>query len=84
MADRLKNKVAIITGGSVGIGQATAQLFAEEGAKVVIANPSEPAGEETAAEIRQQVKTIAATFAMKPSRHLDISMFWLTTAQSSF
>ena len=54
MSNRLQNKVAIVTGGSVGIGQATAVLFAEEGAKVVIANPSEPAGEQTAEDIRAQ------------------------------
>jgi NAD(P)-dependent dehydrogenase (short-subunit alcohol dehydrogenase family) len=52
MANRLQGKVAIVTGGSVGIGQATAMLFAEEGAKVVISNPSVPAGEECAQQIR--------------------------------
>ncbi|MEO1443267.1 MAG: SDR family NAD(P)-dependent oxidoreductase, partial [Chloroflexota bacterium] len=48
---KLGNKVAIITGGSVGIGRRTAERFIEEGATVVICSRSEETGIATASEI---------------------------------
>jgi len=50
---RLKDKVAIITGGGSGIGRASAELFARKGAKVVVADFNEKAGQEAVAAIRQ-------------------------------
>ncbi len=51
---RLANKVAVITGGGTGIGQATAYIFAREGAKVVVAQRTDAEGEETAATIKSR------------------------------
>jgi len=48
----VSNRVIVITGGSSGIGKATAKLFAEDGEHVVILNRNEKAGAETVAELQ--------------------------------
>ena len=49
---RLAGKVAIITGAASGLGRASAELFAEQGASVVIADRDEAGGLETVTQIR--------------------------------
>ncbi|QOR68341.1 glucose 1-dehydrogenase [Cytobacillus suaedae] len=51
---KLKNKVAIITGGGGGIGRATAFLFAKEGAEVVVSDVNEETGQETVNRILEE------------------------------
>lgn len=54
MPNKLKDKVAIVTGGGSGIGRATSILFAKEGAKVIVADISSEKGEETVKSIKDQ------------------------------
>ncbi len=49
---KLENKIAIVTGAGSGIGQATALLFAESGAKVVVVDKSNEAAENTCDRIK--------------------------------
>ena len=49
---RFKNKVAIVSGSTKGIGAATAKLMAAEGAKVVVVGTTESAGQAVVAEIK--------------------------------
>ncbi|HEY3082312.1 MAG TPA: SDR family oxidoreductase [Chloroflexota bacterium] len=52
MTGRLAGKIAVVTGGASGIGEATCRLFAREGALVVVADLNRAAGERLVAELR--------------------------------
>ncbi len=49
--DRVRGKVAVVTGAALGIGRATCRLLAREGAMVAITDVLDAAGQQVAAEI---------------------------------
>ncbi len=63
---RLKDKVALITGGAAGMGAATAKLFASEGAKVVVADILDAEANEVASGIKSNPGEAR-------SQHLDVT-----------
>lgn len=52
--DRVKNKVAIVTGGASGLGKSSAILLAREGAKIVVTDLNEGHGKEVVQMIREE------------------------------
>jgi NAD(P)-dependent dehydrogenase (short-subunit alcohol dehydrogenase family) len=52
--NRLEDRVAIVTGGALGIGRATAEVLAREGACVAVVDVLEPEGADVAAAIRKE------------------------------
>ncbi|MBD3646220.1 MAG: SDR family oxidoreductase [Pseudomonadales bacterium] len=60
MGERLKDKVAVITGGTSGIGAATVELFVNEGASVVFCGRSEEKGRELSERVGGNVEYVKA------------------------
>lgn len=58
MTERLKNKVAIVTGAASGIGLATARKFLDEGAQVVMADIAEALGEAETTRLKAEGKPV--------------------------
>ncbi|MDD5017555.1 MAG: SDR family NAD(P)-dependent oxidoreductase [Eubacteriales bacterium] len=67
--NRLKGKVAIITGSGSGFGRDTAELFAKEGAKVVVADMNREGGEKTVNKIKEAGNE--ASFVQVDIRNID-------------
>jgi 3-oxoacyl-[acyl-carrier protein] reductase len=65
---KLKDKVAIITGGAQGIGKSIAEKLADEGAKIVIVDVQEESAKKTAEELAKEKNT--ETFSLK----VDVSL----------
>jgi 3-oxoacyl-[acyl-carrier protein] reductase len=72
MTQRFKGKVALITGSARGIGYSTAQLFAEEGANVVICDMSPEAADEAASSISKDYGVKAVPLACDVSDEAQV------------
>jgi NAD(P)-dependent dehydrogenase (short-subunit alcohol dehydrogenase family) len=65
MSKQLEGKVAVVTGGASGIGEATTRKFVAEGARVVIADLQEGPGEELVAELGDATRFVRADVAVE-------------------
>lgn len=81
MAGTLEGKIALVTGGGSGIGQATSLTFAREGAKVVVADVNADGGEETVSNIKEAGGDAFFVHA-DVSRALDVEAMVKTAVQT--
>jgi NAD(P)-dependent dehydrogenase (short-subunit alcohol dehydrogenase family) len=77
----LEGKVAIITGAASGIGRATAILFAQEGAKVVVTDINDKGGAETVKLIKEEKKQALYVHA-DVSKEVDVKTMVKTAKET--
>jgi NAD(P)-dependent dehydrogenase (short-subunit alcohol dehydrogenase family) len=77
----LAGKVAVVTGGSEGIGRAAAQAFAQEGAKVVVCARREEVLRRAAEEVAAQTSGEVVPVAADVSRAADVERLIATTVE---
>ncbi len=78
MADRLKGKIALISGGATGCGAAAARLFAAEGAAVGIIDRNERDGAALAAELVKSWNLSECQYCSKIGRpQCQHSVMWI-------
>jgi NAD(P)-dependent dehydrogenase (short-subunit alcohol dehydrogenase family) len=78
---RMEGKVAVVTGGALGIGRATSELLAREGAKVAILDLLDEKGSELAAAIGQE-GGIARSWRADVARETDIARVFPQIAEA--
>ena len=78
--DRVKGKVALVTGGASGIGRASAQLLAKEGAVVVVTDVQDDMGKDCVAAVKKAGEAFGLTLPLEACRfsaEKTRTAFWL-------
>ncbi|MGH1359461.1 MAG: SDR family NAD(P)-dependent oxidoreductase [Burkholderiaceae bacterium] len=81
MSHRLEGKIAVVTGGAGGIGEATVRRFVREGARVGFCDVNAERGKALADELNQQSESSALFMAADVSREAELEALIQATAE---